>query len=129
MRRVLVLLLLLAAAYAAKVPVAALHLVPGVLWPAPTYRVLGPECEETVAALPVKLAEAQCYEMVVANPDDAATYLYFVARGLAERYRLLEEKMLDERTLAQVWEGEGKKLYLWIRFDKNRFFIVAGYLE
>ncbi len=132
MKRVWVLLLLFGLAFAAKVPVTALHLVPGVLWPAPTYRVLGPECDQLVAKVPLPqgkaLKDAQCYRMVVANPDDAATYLYFLARGLSQSFKLLKEEMKGEDALVQVWRGKPGTLYLYLKLEKSGFSIVAGWL-
>ena len=125
-------ILLLAPALAERVPVSALHLVPDLLWPAPAYRVLGPECEQAAAEAPVPegktLMEAQCYRLVVANPDDAATYLYFVARGLAAKFKLKEERMLGEKALVQLWQGEGGTLYLHFAFEPREFRVVAGWL-
>ena len=135
MKRTLIVLmtLFLGLALAQKVPVTAFHLVPGVLWPAPAYRVLGAECEKAVAALKLpegtRLEAAQCYELVIANPDDAATYLYFIARGLSQRMKLLTETMSADGALVQIWQGaDKKKLYLHVKFGKNRFFLIAGWL-
>ena len=132
-RALLTLVLLLGLGLAQKVPVTAFHLVPGVLWPAPAYRVLGDECNKAVAALKLpeatRLEAAQCYELVIANPDDAATYLYFIARGLSQRMKLLTETMDDAGNLVQIWQGaDKKKLYLHVKFGKNRFFLIAGWL-
>ncbi len=124
---------LLGLAFAGRVPVTAFHLVPGVLWPAPTYRILGEDCAKRVAAAPLPegkaLKEAQCYRMVVANPDDAATYLYFVARGLSTRFSLLKEEMRGEDALVQLWQDKEKRtLYLYLKLEEGGFAIVAGWL-
>ncbi len=132
MKRLVVLGLLLAWALAAKVPVTALHLVPGVLWPAPTYRLLGEDCQKVQKALPLPqgkaLKDAQCYRMVVASPDDAATYLYFLARGLSQNFQLLKEEMQGEDALVQIWQGKPGQLYLYLKLEKGGFFVVAGWL-
>jgi len=126
------LVLLLGVALAGKVPVTALHLVPGVLWPAPTYRIVGEACQKALETLPLPegkaLKEAQCYRMVVANPDDAATYLYFLARGLAQSFKLEEERMVGDDALVQIWRGKDRTLYLYVRVEKDGFFVVAGWL-
>jgi hypothetical protein len=135
MRKLVVLLLLWTLALAAEVPVSSLALVPGLLWPAPTWRVLGEACERAVAELAPtlpegkELAEAQCYRWV-ADPKDAATYLYFLARGLSEAgFRLVSETMPREGTLVQVWENGERRLYLGLRFGEEGVFVVAGWLE
>ncbi len=134
MKRVWVLgVVLLGLGFAARVPVTAFHLVPGVLWPAPTYRILGEDCKKAVASVPLPegktLEDAQCYRMVVANPDDAATYLYFLARGLAGKFSLLEERMQGEDALVQLWQDKEKRtLYLYLKLEKGGFSVVAGWL-
>jgi len=125
--------LLLGLAFAGRVPVTAFHLVPGVLWPAPTYRILGEDCQKAVASVPLPegktLKDAQCYRMVVANPDDAATYLYFLARGLAGKFTLVEERMQGEDALVQLWQDQEKRtLYLYLKLEKGGFSVVAGWL-
>ena len=132
MKRALALFLIVGMALAAKVPVTALHLVPGVLWPAPTYRIVGEDCKQAVAKVPLPegkaLKDAQCYRMVVANPDDAATYLYFLARGLSQSFKLLKEEMQGEDALVQIWQGKPGQLYLYLKLEKGGFFVVAGWL-
>jgi len=129
----IVLFALVGLGLAQKVPVTAFHLVPGVLWPAPAYRVLGDACQKEVAALKLpegtRLEAAQCYELVIANPDDAATYLYFIARGLSQRLSLFTESMDQDGALVQIWQTKDKKkLYIRVKFDKKRFFLIAGWL-
>ena len=124
---------LLGLAFAARVPVTSFHLVPGVLWPAPAYRILGEDCAKRAASVLLPegkaLKEAQCYRLVVANPDDAATYLYFVARGLSSRLSLLQETMQGESALVQLWQDkEGRTLYLYLKLEKGGFDVVAGWL-
>lgn len=134
MKRIMALLLVaFAIAGAQQVPVAGLHLVPEVMWPAPTYRLLGKTCDQLVAkvALPkgATLESPQCYRMDLADPDQSATYLYFIARSLAERFTLERETMQGENALVQTWRGKEKTLLFFVRFDDKRFTIVVGWLQ
>ncbi len=132
MRGLFALLLVLGMATAQRVPVTAFHLVPEVLWPAPTYRLLGNDCQALLKKAPLPqgqtLKDAQCYRMAIANPDDAATYLYFVARGLSQRFRLEEEKLVENDALVQRWKGKPGTLYVYVRFAGKAFDLVAGWL-
>jgi hypothetical protein len=124
--------LLLGLALAEQVPVTAFHLVPEVLWPAPTYRLLGADCEALLKQAPLPkdrtLKDPQCYRMAIANPEDAATYLYFVARGLSQRFKLKEEKLAGKEALVQLWQGKEGTLFVYVRFAGRAFDLVAGWL-
>ncbi len=132
MRGLLAILLALGLASAQRVPVTAFHLVPEVLWPAPTYRILGPDCQNLLKQAPLPqgrtLKDPQCYRMAIANPDDAATYLYFVARGLSQKFRLEEEKLVGKDALLQRWKGKPGTLFVYVRFAGKAFDLVAGWL-
>ncbi|AEB12021.1 hypothetical protein [Marinithermus hydrothermalis] len=151
MKRAVISLILIAAAYAFAqeapptrvVPVTALQYDIRVIWPAPTVRVLGPGCDETATALlntartleprlPEEVKEYACYTIQTTSPDQYASYVHFIASytRTSAGYTLSLERPTESGELLQVWQSaEGPDLLYVYRFKEKAIELVAARVE